>query len=139
MSTTQPSHTYRLPWPPSVNHYWRAHGTRRYISRAGQDFRDEVVATCRPDEVLNGRLAVSIEAFPATARRCDLDNLLKATLDALEHAGIYNDDGQIDTLQIVRREKRPPGCLDVVIHELGRGNPRTPTHENTTHDPDPAY
>lgn len=122
---------YRLPWPPSVNNYWRANGHARYISARGKAFRDEVVATVRPLEPLTGRLKVSIEAYPPTARRCDLDNLLKATLDALEHAGVYYDDGQIDTLQIVRRPKCPPGCLDVCIHEI--------QYEKTGEDPDPNY
>ncbi|MEY4713325.1 MAG: hypothetical protein RIS88_2775 [Pseudomonadota bacterium] len=36
-------------------------------------------------------------------RRRDLDNTLKATQDAMTHAGIWDDDSQIDDLRIVRK------------------------------------
>ncbi len=45
-------------------------------------------------------LEVSIVAWLPDARRRDVDNLLKAPLDALAHAGIYDDDSQIADLSI---------------------------------------
>ena len=108
----------RLPWPPSINNYWRANGRMRFISKAGRIFRDEVIATVRPDKPLTGRLSVYIEAIPPTARSYDLDNLLKPTLDALQHAGVFENDNQIDQLRIDRRPKSHPGCLDVSIFQL---------------------
>ena len=49
-------------------------------------------------------------------RRRDLDNLLKATLDSLTHAGVWSDDSQIDALSI----RRFPigGMLKVRIEEI---------------------
>ena len=31
-----------LPLPPSVNHYWGQHGHRRYVSKAGVEFKEQV-------------------------------------------------------------------------------------------------
>ena len=33
-----------LPYPPSINHYWRRVGARTLISREGRRFRREVIA-----------------------------------------------------------------------------------------------
>lgn len=33
-----------LPYPPSINHYWRRVGSRTLISREGRRFRERVVA-----------------------------------------------------------------------------------------------
>jgi len=49
------------------------------------------------------RLSVFIEAFPPDKRKRDLDNVLKSLLDALQHAGVYADDCQIDRLSIIRK------------------------------------
>ena len=47
-----------------------------------------------------GKMCVVIEAWRPDYRRRDLDNLLKATLDGLAHAGVYDDDSQIVDLRI---------------------------------------
>lgn len=43
---------------------------------------------------------MEVLAFMPDAKRRDLDNLLKAPLDAMQHAGIYLDDSQIRRLLI---------------------------------------
>jgi crossover junction endodeoxyribonuclease RusA len=45
-----------------------------------------------------------VEAFPPDARRRGLDNLLKAPLDGLQHAGVVVDDSQFDALSIKRMQ-----------------------------------
>jgi crossover junction endodeoxyribonuclease RusA len=106
-----------LPWPPSMNRYWRHVGAKTLLSRAGRKYRQavtlRVVLAGRPR--IDGRLAVEIEAFAPDRRKLDLDNRLKAILDALEHAGVYADDEQIDDLHIRRGEVRKGGALAVVI------------------------
>ena len=102
---------FELPWPPSMNHYWRRVGAKTLISRDGRKFRREVLDTIfelsRQFEMrrlhVTGRLSVEIDAYPPDRRRRDLDNVLKPLLDALQHAGVYDDDSQIDSLKIVRR------------------------------------
>ena len=55
---------------------------------------------------MEGKLSVAILASPPDNKRRDLDNLLKSLLDALQHAGVYKDDNQIDQLQIARMPDR---------------------------------
>ncbi len=112
-----------LPYPPSVNHYWRHVGHRTLISREGRTFRKNVCALLggsgprKPP--LGGRIALAMDAFPPDRRIRDLDNLQKPTLDALEHNGIYTNDGQIDVLLTRRRQvDRPNGHLTVRIETL---------------------
>ena len=118
------SHCYRLPWPPSINHYWKnfvPKGGKRaitYISAEGKAFRAAVLAECRPSQPLTGRLAVHLELVAPNRLAKDIDNRIKATLDALQHAGVYRDDSQIDELIVSRRPIEKPGCCDVTIVEL---------------------
>jgi crossover junction endodeoxyribonuclease RusA len=39
-------------------------------------------------------------AYPPDHRRRDLDNLAKAILDALQHAGVYGNDCQVKLLTL---------------------------------------
>lgn len=101
-----------LPFPPSVNQLWRRFGHRTLLSRRGRAFRHSVQAilSARGVRPITGRLAVAIDVHPPDRRRRDLDNFLKALLDALQHGGAYHDDAQIDDLHI-RRGARVPGGL----------------------------
>jgi len=119
--------TLRLPWPPSVNNYWRSMVMKGrvqvYLSKAGKAYRkavDEAVflqpGTSDP---LTGPLSVTITAHAPTRRAYDLDNLPKGVLDGLGHANVYEDDSQIDDLRVFRGSVDPPaGHLDVRIQTL---------------------
>ncbi|MBX3433287.1 MAG: RusA family crossover junction endodeoxyribonuclease [Pirellulales bacterium] len=98
---------FELPYPPSVNHYWRRVGARTLISRGGRAFREAVCATLagRRFTPVTGPLEVAITVYPPDRRRRDVDNVQKALLDALQHGGAYADDSQIVRLTI---EKGPP-------------------------------
>ena len=93
-----------LPYPPSVNHYWRMFRGRMVISREGRAFRERVCSVLAAAGVkpMMGPLAVEIDLYPPDRRRRDIDNGLKASLDGLQHGGAYEDDSQI-TLLIVRK------------------------------------
>jgi len=108
-----------LPYPPSVNHYWRRVGARTLISRGGRRYRKDVCAALAADRVapMEGRLAVRVVVRPPDRRRRDLDNVGKALLDALEHGGAYRDDAQIDRLVLERGEVVPLGGVTVEITE----------------------
>ena len=118
-----------LPWPPSLNHYWRRVGHRTLISRAGRQYREAVWLHIRRQGVQDrpGRLRVEIDAYPPDRRRRDLDNALKALLDAMEHGGVYQDDSQIDELEIVRCEIIRGGQVCVRITEIDKDAQPTDT------------
>jgi crossover junction endodeoxyribonuclease RusA len=113
-----------LPWPPSVNHYWRhavvGHRPQTYISAEGKRFRADVEAACLAAwrGTLTGRLAVEILATMPDHRARDIDNLAKATLDALQYAGVFQNDNQIDRLVVARAGVEPPGRIEVRIAVL---------------------
>jgi crossover junction endodeoxyribonuclease RusA len=61
---------------------------------------------------------VLIHACPPDRRRRDIDNMLKAPLDAMQHAGVIEDDSLIDDLHIIRQEPIKGGRLVVEITEI---------------------
>lgn len=111
-----------LPWPPSVNHYWimTVRGKRpvKILGAKGREFREKVQQIVGDRPPFEGRLAVSISASPPDRRKRDLDNLLKATFDAMEHAGVYIDDSQIDSIIIDRGPVVKGGHLKVRLSDL---------------------
>ena len=106
-----------LPYPPSINHYWRRAGQRTFISREGVAFRRRVVAILRAmgAKPAEGRLRVVVEVHPPDNRKRDLDNVLKALLDALQHGGAFHDDFQIDQLSVWRHGKMTGGSVSVWV------------------------
>jgi crossover junction endodeoxyribonuclease RusA len=109
-----------LPFPPSVNHYWRRVGFRTLISREGRRFRERVMAllAARKVQPILGRLSVELDLYPPDNRRRDLDNLPKAVLDALQHGGAYEDDSQIVRLALEKRDPVPGGLTIVRIEAV---------------------
>jgi len=124
--------TLDLPYPPSLNSYWRHPSSgplagRHLISEQGRAYRAKVCETWRHSHIpragaLTGRLSVEILAFPPDRRRRDLDNIPKAVLDALTHAGVWLDDSQIDRLSVVRQPAEMGGRLRVTISAMLENN-----------------
>lgn len=109
-----------LPYPPSVNRYWRKVGNRMLISKAGRDYKRQVCRATRGllAQPMRGPLSVAIQAAPPDNRTRDLDNLLKAPLDALKSAGVYLDDSQIDEIHLYRVDQVAGGLLSVSVMPL---------------------
>lgn len=117
-----------LPFPPSVNRYWRhvfSGGCARVLlSREGRRYKADVKAAVRARggngrEPLTGRLAVDVRLYPPDRLRRDIDNFGgKALLDALTEAGVWRDDSQLDELRIRRCGVAPGGRCLVDIRRL---------------------
>lgn len=104
---------------PTVNHYYGQRGNHRFVKPAGMKYRAEVadIVADAGYRTLEGRLAVFMAMSFGSRHRNDLDNRLKASLDALTHAGLWLDDSQIDHLQLVRAPITKGGKIEVIIVE----------------------
>lgn len=115
-----------LPWPPTVNNYYGTliRGKRKipYIKAQGKQFRKDVEEAIHQQlpgfDTLDDSLYVEVVLYPPDARRRDLDNYMKALLDAITLSNIWEDDSQIDQLSIFRGVKMPKGMVTVKI-DLG--------------------
>lgn len=107
-----------LPFPPSVNRYWRSIARGRVIVSAdGRKYKTDVVAAVmtRGRKQFDGPVEIKIVAHPPDRKRRDLDNLLKATLDAIGNAGVYKDDSQVKAIAMRWGRVLKGGCLHVEI------------------------
>lgn len=107
-----------LPWPPSINHYYgRARNGRVFIKAEGRTFRERVADIVASNGCVKqeGNLAMFIFVSPPDKRKRDLDNLVKATQDALQEAGCYDNDCQIAGLHVERGQIQKGGKVFVQI------------------------
>lgn len=61
------------------------------------------------------KLRVELYIYPPDEKRRDVDNVCKAVLDALQHAGVYTDDFKLWQLYVERRGVRLHGEVEFVI------------------------
>ena len=114
--------TLQLPWPPSVNHYWRFGNGHFHISNDGRRYKAIVAgiivaAGIRP---LDDPLRITIDAFPPDRRRRDLDNLQKCLFDSCVvrkdfAAGLYHDDCQIKRIESTMWDFDPERAGRVIL------------------------
>ena len=114
-----------LPFPPSVNTYWRAPNKgplagRHLISEKGRKFRSDAAASVieqlrRLPKPLLGDLSVHVVLFPPDKARRDLDNYLKTLFDAMTHAHVWKDDIQIKHMEVSWGPVQPGGSVCLTI------------------------
>jgi len=125
----------KLPWPPTINHYYidsvarkqvkgkTRHFVRKVIGKDGLKFRSKVKSIINNKSnyyLVQGLIGVSIQACIPDKRKRDIDNIFKPTLDALTHAYVWHDDKQVEKLYIERGPQIKGGCLYIQITELER-------------------
>lgn len=111
-----------LPWPPSMNTYWRNVKGKVLISKKGRAYRKliaDMALVGRWHSFGADRISITIQAHPPDKRRRDLDNLPKAIFDSLEKAGVFIDDEQIDYFSVGRCEIEKPGKVVLIILPVG--------------------
>ena len=110
-----------LPWPPSVNSYWRHSSRGTYLNKPGREFRKEALAAIAKEDLKpfgDARVSVVIELRPPDRRQRDIDNHSKGILDAMTHSKIINDDSQVDVLKLIRGPIEKDGAAYVTIEAI---------------------
>ncbi|MEO0943221.1 MAG: RusA family crossover junction endodeoxyribonuclease [Pseudomonadota bacterium] len=116
--------TVRLPWPPSTNNLFahRAMGgtIRRFPSKTYKRWRKSAVQALCDLGVNKITTACRIEIVltPPDRRRRDIDNYLKAILDALVEAEVISDDSLIDELSARRELGHQPAGAFVKLEQI---------------------
>ena len=111
--------TLVLPFPPSINDYYMpvraGMGARIALRKNAREFREKAVQVLRnAGAPLEGRLHV-IVTLHAPSGAPDVSNYAKGVLDALEHAGIFNNDNQVDHYEEKRGAESTPGYAVIQI------------------------
>ena len=111
-----------LPYPPTVNNYTTVSRGRKILSEKGRAYKDEaellLMQQVHNPVPLEGPLKVYIQVYVPDRRRRDMDNILKPILDQLGENGFYEDDSQVDDIQIQRMGIQKPGCVFVAVSEI---------------------
>lgn len=109
---------FELPYPPTVNTYWRNYKGKMIISERGRKYARDVAWLVRGKKFKGVKCGIFIRTFMPDSRERDLDNILKALLDSLVKAGVLVDDSIIDDLHVVRHNKVNGGKVLVYIWEI---------------------
>ena len=107
--------TIELPFPVTANAYWMIAGRRLIKTKRARAYIREVMLYWMNVKLLGAKafgedetlaLAIAIHYPVRKGPDCDVDNLLKVLVDAMETAGIYQNDNQIRFIQISREEAK---------------------------------
>lgn len=111
-----------MPWPPSTNRIWRNVGKRTLLSKEARVFRNqargELLAQGAANRKLAGRVVLEVVLYPKNGRAFDIDNKLKALLDALTYSRVWLDDGQVDEIRVVRGPQQDEARARVTIRTM---------------------
>lgn len=128
-----------LPWPPSLNNlYVHTYSKKwdrvmKFPSRDATGYIDSVVAIVLSEGKnvgLKGNLLFEALFLPPDRRAIDLDNHLKAILDALKNKdegkqgrgiriGVYGDDSQITRMILEKGQPVKGGKVRVRVSTMG--------------------
>jgi crossover junction endodeoxyribonuclease RusA len=108
-----------LPWPPSINHYWIRQLRGFRISDEGIAFRRIVANRYQWHTKFAGPVRVVVALCQPSKHRRDVDNLAKPLLDALTHAGAWDDDSQVHDLRLYWTTEPPLAGAYVTIDTIG--------------------
>ena len=116
-----------LPYPPSANRLWRVTSRGTYRTATAEAFKG--IAGWRAKaagmKLLEGEIRITVilhpkqpkRPSPRTIRCLDLDNALKAALDALQGIA-YENDSQIVEIRALKGEPIPGGGLSIEVQKV---------------------
>jgi crossover junction endodeoxyribonuclease RusA len=107
-----------LGYPPSLNNLYATVRGRRVLSREGRAYKAASALRAKVARLrkLEGPVEVLVGVY-RPRRRGDLDNVLKAVLDALKGIA-WNDDEQVVRIVATRWEDRDNPRVELVIDEV---------------------
>jgi len=122
--------SFNTDFPPTLNSYYVKTARGIYISKAGKLYRQHIaevlIQQIGEPPMLSDRLLVEVVLFPPDKRKRDLDNYLKALLDALTHYGLWEDDSQIDQLMVYRGAQTIGNKKGVTMLHVTPAGPKIP-------------
>ena len=110
-----------LPFPPSVNTYWRNFRGRMVLSQKGRDYKQAIAEYVSENNVPKygeQKLKITMILQPRDKRKIDIDNRIKCVLDSLQDAGVFDDDFHVDELHVMRGEQVKGGKLLLTIEVI---------------------
>ncbi|MBC3945806.1 RusA family crossover junction endodeoxyribonuclease [Erwinia persicina] len=114
-----------MPFPPSVNGYWRSTSRGTLISERGRKYRVNAIAAVyeqlrRRPQAITHEIDIHVILYPPTRAKRDLDNFQKALFDGLTHAGVWADDSLIKRMVVEWGSVTCHGKVEVTINEFHR-------------------
>jgi crossover junction endodeoxyribonuclease RusA len=112
-----------LPWPPSINHYWRRNPRGgNFISGEGKTYLAHVALLLKQARVkpMEGTVSLKVRLHPPNNLRRDLDNSLKVLIDAIAKGGALGDDFQIKHIEATMLDVVQDGHATVEIEALNK-------------------
>lgn len=105
-----------------MNTYWRNFRGRMVLSPAGRQYKVDVWKAVLEQKVPKfggSMLRFRMEITPRDKRKFDIDNRIKGVFDALQAAGIMEDDWQVVELYVARLEEvEKPGKVVITLETV---------------------
>lgn len=115
-------YSFTLPYPPSVNGYWRTFRNRQIISKRGREYVNLVDSEMQKlglkGEQIDCSVSFRMVINPPTLRSYDVDNFTKGVFDALSKCKFWIDDSQVQKLTVIKGEKVKGGNVAVTVCKL---------------------
>lgn len=107
-----------LPYPPSVNRYWKSFRGRVVLSADARKYKERVKLICNECGVVTASGPIEIWVHVFRPRKIgDLDNTMKALFDSL-NGSLWVDDSQITIIHAFRHDDKSNPRVEVLASEL---------------------
>jgi Holliday junction resolvase RusA-like endonuclease len=110
--------------PPSVNKCYSRYRNSVHLTTEAKTFKDKVAALCVGKKKIPGQVSLYIRVHKQTARRFDLDNLLKLLIDGTQKR-LFGDDSLV--MRIVAEKiislKTEPDGFELIVKRFIPSSP----------------
>lgn len=110
-----------LPWPPSVNNYWKRTRKGIRVSDKGMEYKitiDSLIEKFNLRMSIDEPIDVVMWYFPPDKRIRDIDNYSKGLFDSLSEAEFWTDDKIIKRMTVEwDSDNKKLGRVDMLVRE----------------------